>query len=511
MPGSERRTEEMNGMSRKLAALLLAVMMTVCAAQALAEGRDAAAAAAAGEEVPAAEPVVLATVNGDEIRSDNSAMKQLTDYYTEYYTAYGMDTTDEVFQANVKAVGLQWAIEDTLYRQKAAELNVAGMTDEQKAALEADAKKIWEDNVTSYMTQQGVGENATDEEKAAARITALADIEANYGYTEESYIAGYVESYAEVQARQNVQDAVLGEITVSDEEILNHFNELVEEDRASYEGNIPMYEYYTQYMGKKSYYVPEGYRGITHILLDVDDELMNNYTTLSAKLEEQQEKATSDEAIEASEGETAAPAEGETAAPAEGETAEAAEAQEEPVTEEMVAAARQAILDSVQGQVDEILAKYQAGTAFGDLIAEYGTDPGMTTEPNKTNGYAVHKDSILFDPAFTEGAMSLAKLGDVSEPVLGSYGVHLLHYTRDIPAGAVEMTDEMKEELRTELLSEKENEAVNAMVAGWMNESDIQYTEAGQALLDAAAAANEEPAESVTATEATEETLADGN
>jgi peptidyl-prolyl cis-trans isomerase C len=170
----------------------------------------------------------------------------------------------------------------------------------------------------------------------------------------------------------------------------------------------------------------------------------------------------------------------------------------------MIDAARQAIMDSVQAQVDEIMAKYASGTPFVDLIDEYGTDPGMKQEPTRTEGYAVHADSILWDKAFTEGAMALKEIGEVSEPVLGSHGVHLLHYTRDIPGGAVEVTEEIRKQLEEELLSEKETAAVTEMVEGWMNEAEIVYTEEGQAILDAAEKAD---AETVETTEATEETL----
>ena len=259
-----------------------------------------------------------------------------------------------------------------------------------------------------------------------------------------------------------------------------------------------MYEYSTQYMNQSSYYVPEGYRGITHILLEVDEELMNNYKNLTASLEEQEEQATADDNTETTE----APAENAEA------PAETAEATAEPVTQEMVDAARQAILDSVKDKVDEINAKYQAGTPFADLIAEYGTDPGMTVEPNKTNGYAVHKESILYDPVFTEGAMALEKVGDISEPVLGTYGVHILHYTRDIPAGAVEMTDEIRSTLSNELQEELEQAAVSAMVADWISQADIQYTEEGQQL-KRVLEENNSASESVEATEATEAVLGD--
>ena len=515
-----------NTWSRKLAAMLLAGMMLLCSVSALAETTEETAAEAAAEtteETTAAEtaeeaaeaavaeekaaPVLLATVNGEEIWSDNKDLTELTQYYLDYYAAYGYDTTEESFQTYLKLAGLQWAVESTLYHQKAEELGVSGMTEEQRSQIEADAKAEWDQAISYYAEQQGKTDTSTEEEAAAATVAALAYVEANFGYTEESYINEYVESSLETMLRENVQKAVLGDTTVTDEAVTDYFNELVEEDRSNYENNVPMYEYYTNYMGSESYYVPEGYRGITHILLEVDADLMSNYTKLAAELEEQQEQETADESTDAAKTEeTAAPAEETTEAPAEAETTEEPK---EPVTQEMVDAARQAILDSVADQVKEIMAKYEAGTPFADLIAEYGTDPGMTTEPNKTNGYAVHKDSILWDPAFTEGAMSLNAVGDVSEPVLGSYGIHILHYTRDIPAGAVELTEELRGKLREELQEEQDSAAVSAMVEEWREKADIQYTAEGQEILDAASAMTDE--ESVEATEATEEALADGN
>ena len=506
-------------MWRRMAAMLLAVLM-MATGLAAAEGTEPAVVADLTAE-EASEPVLLASVNGEEIWSNNADMQELMDYYISYYSSYGYDASSPDIQAYLKAAGLQWAIEGVLYAQKAAELNVTELTEEQQADLETKARAEWEEAVGYYAESQGsLTEDSTEEEKAAARLKALAYIESNFGYTEESYVREYVEGSREPQMRTNVQKAVLGEIEVTEEEITDHFNELVEEDKKTYGDNIPMYEYYTQYMGSESYYIPEGYRGITHILLEVDPTLMENYTTLAARLEEQNQAAAVEEtdestetagnaaeaATEAAENTEAAATE----APADTDTATEApaepEATAEPVTQDMVDAARQAILDSVQAQVDEIMAKYKAGTPFADLIAEYGTDPGMTTEPSKTDGYAVHSESILWDPAFTQGAMALERIGDVSAPILGSYGIHLLHYTRDIPGGAVELTEAIREQLKAELLQEKENEAVTAMMTEWVKAAEIIYTNEGQAILDAAEAAYAAE-ESVEATEATEEVL----
>lgn len=503
-----------------------------------------------GETAETAEPVLLATVNSEEIFDNNTDLTDLVNYYSSYYASMGYDASDPGMQAMIRAYGLEWAVECALYRQKAAELGITGLTEEDVAALEAAARAEWEEAVAYYQSQVApVGEDATEEDIAASRVTTLAYIESNFGYTEESYVREYVDGSVQTQIRQKVTDAEIGEISVSEQEIIDQFNAQVETDKASYEGNIFMYEYYTQYMGETSYYVPEGYRGITHILLEVDEDLLKNYTDLTARFEEQKEgpaEETTDDpdaeaeepdaeeeeeedgweadatlemedggegdfesadedglfaelAAQAEDGEEAEEDAADETEDAEAEDAadedESAESEEEaaeapePVTQEMVDAAKQAILDSVQPTIDEIMFKFNAGTPFADLIEEYGTDPGMQAEPSKSQGYMVHADSILWDPAFITGAMTLEKVGDVSEPVIGSYGIHILFYLRDVPAGAVDMTEEIRENIHDELLTAKESDAVSAMMERWTAEADIQYTEAGQALKDAGEAA----------------------
>ena len=128
----------------------------------------------------------------------------------------------------------------------------------------------------------------------------------------------------------------LKDVTVSDEDVQAEFDSLVEADKEKYEGHVDQYENdqymnrmyaaygYTDYITPQ-YYVPSGYRGVSHILLDVDDTLMETYTNLLATYEEQQDQ------IEAGE-----------------------EVTEELVTLEQVEASKQAIIDSVQPTIDEI-------------------------------------------------------------------------------------------------------------------------------------------------------------
>lgn len=438
-------------MMKRLISVLLSLILAAGVSLAFAEDLNAVFAQIIPEE-----PVTLVTVNGQEIRSDNNYLNSVLAYYLDYAQYSGYELTDPELLSTVKWYALRYSISSALIRQNAAKLGLDQFTDEEKAAMEAEAKGEWESIVQSFIDDSGaVTADSTDEEKAAAR----ANVEAlllQQGYDEARYVAEYTDNEIEGILTERMEEYCSEGVTISDEAVQAYFDSLVGEDREQYENDIATYEYMTQYYGQSSYYTPEGFRGIVHILLKVDDELLSNWKDLSDRLKEQAAGEGDESAAES--------------------TAENAE----PVTEEMVKAAEQAILDSVQPVVDEIKAKLADGALFEDLIREYGTDPGMENDETRANGYAVHKDSILWDPVFRDTAMGLEKVGDVSDPVVGSYGVHILQYLRDIPGGAVELTDDMKEEFRASLLDEAKVSALNAALDQWEQEAEIVYSEAGE-------------------------------
>ena len=480
-------------MFKRFLCILLSLMLAAGMTAALAEEPATETEAPAESGAPAAAdetPVLLVTINGDEIMSDDYEVQYWIGYYLYQLANSGYDTSDAEMLAMVNYYALLNSMRYYVIRQKAAELGLDKVSDEEKAKMEASAKENWEQAIASYT--QNVTEESSDDDKAAARADAIAALK-NDGYEEESYISEYVDSEITNLMITRLMDHVSEGMEVTDEEIQAHFNELVEEDKTNYAEDISNYEFYTQYYQQPSYYTPEGYRGIDHILLKVDETLLNTWKDLTARLEEQKEAAAGPE-------ETPVP----------DESAEATEAAEptdtpaptaEPVTEEMVESARQAILDSVKPTVDEIKAKMKDGASFDDLILEYGTDPGMQDEATRKAGYPVHKDSILYDPAFTAGAVALEKVGDVSDPIVGQNGVHILHYLRDIPGGAIELTDAMKAEIHDELLEQKRNEALNTALDKWMEEAAIVYTEAGESWKIEEESAAEEAAPEETAAE----------
>lgn len=112
-------------------------------------------------------------------------------------------------------------------------------------------------------------------------------------------------------------------------------------------------------------------------------------------------------------------------------------------------------LASVAEQTAEIEARLQAGEAFTDLIVAYGTDTAMQNAEFLRTGYQVHRDSVVWEDAFVAAAFSMDKPGDWSAPLASDKGVHILYYLKDVPAGAVTLTEPLREALQYTLYAER--------------------------------------------------------
>ncbi len=440
-------------------------------------------AAALAEDTAAAElqdTDVLATVNGTELTWADVApvYDSLVSSYGNYY-----DLTDSANVELFRAVAMQNKINEVIMQAKIAELGIA-LTDEEAAAAEEDAQSDWDNAISSYISQQhsDLTDESSQEDKDAANAEAVQYFN-DLGYSPESL----KENYKQYALYDKLEATIVQDVTVTDEEVEALYQELVESDRALYENDIAAYVDYNNYVDQMAMYAmyygtdssmdyawyrPAGFRAVKHILLPVDAELMQTYQDLQARLEEQVESET--------EGDE------ESAAAAAEETADAeatAEPTEEPVTQEQVDEAKAAILASIADKIDEIYAKIEEGVDFDELIAEYGvnedgtaSDPGMTSEPYKTSGYEVSSASTNYVAPFVEAAFSVDNVGDVSAPYISSYGVHIVKYIADIPAGPIEMTEAQREAKRTELLTSKQNELYTATMDQWNQEADITYT-----------------------------------
>ena len=468
-------------------------------------------AAALAEDTAAAElqdTDVLATVNGTELTwaDVQPVYDSLVSSYGNYY-----DLTDSANVELFRAVAMQNKINEVIMQAKIAELGIT-LTDEEATAAEEDAQSDWDNAISSYVSQQhsDLTDESSQEDKDAANAEAVQYFN-DLGYSPESL----KENYKQYALYDKLEATIVQDVTVTDEEMEAWYQELVESDRARYENDIAAYVDYNRKVEQTNalygtaimdyaWYRPAGFRAVKHILLPVDDDLMTTYQDLQARLEEQVEAATEDT---------------EDTAAADTADAEAtAEPTEEPVTQEQVDEAKAAILASIADKIDEIYTKIEAGVDFDELIAEYGvkedgtaSDPGMTSEPYKTNGYEVSSVSTNYAAPFVEAAFSVDNVGDVSAPYISQFGVHIVKYIADVPAGPIEMTAEQREARRTELLASRQGGLYTATMDQW-NQEAVVFTGLIPSYADIEAreaAAAEEAA--ATADDATaDDTAADG-
>lgn len=447
-------------MQKKMLALLAALVLALSATPAYAEQ-------------PAEDPV-MATFNGENI------LKSEVDKVIPQLSGYMSDATDYRNAA-------EFVVQQRILQKKIEEMGFNTFTAEEESAFAAEAEKQWNEGIDSYVSYY----LAEDTEEARAQLKTQAEaFYAQQGLTRESLIDNIRKS----AAVDRMSSYLVGDYEPTEEEIQGVFQQFGASYQKNYENNVAAYEYNTYYYQQPSWYTPEGYRGIIHILIKPDAEKLENYSTLMSRYEEQQSAAG---------GETAAPQEPEATAEAAAEAAEATAAPTatpEPVTPEQIEQARQAVMDSVKTQVDDIYARLAKGESFESLIAMYGEDPGMKDEKTLSEGYNVHKDSVVWDPVFTKAAFSdkMVKAGDVSDPVIGSYGVHILKYLRDVPSGLI-MTDSIHSEIVDYLKAVKNNSAMTGAIADWTKDYTITYNEESIKAATEAARAKEPDDEGVQA------------
>ncbi len=458
----------MKMMKRLLACLLMLALcctLTACKKDAPAANNNAQA-----TEAPAAP--TTSSGNPDDVMitvgTETVTRAEYEDYLatlTSFYSNYGYDMTNPSLAAMLKEIALKTGVEYAVMDQKIAEMGLALTEDEKNTAI-ANAKAQWDSVVADGLAYYGITEESTEEERNTTTVNVLAELEGR-GYTPESFQADAVAN----AAYDKLYNVITKDVTVSDEDVVNYYNSLIEADKAKYENDAAAYEQ-AQYMNQlytmygmadyvtPLYYKPAGYRLVTHILLEADEALLTAYTDLQATYEEQQNTLE-----------------------------EGGEVTETLVTAEEVENARLAILANVQPKVDEINQKLAEGKTFAELIPEYTTDPGMSDAEAIANGYEVHMDSINWATPFRDQAFTVDTIGAVTAPVVSEFGVHILQYVADVPAGPVELTDELRASFHATLLKADQDDAFYTQVDQWMAAANPVYSAEAQALLDAAAAA----------------------
>lgn len=227
---------------------------------------------------------------------------------------------------------------------------------------------------------------------------------------------------------QRVLDRYCGEIALGDGEALAYYEQnYVSVCRERYEGNIPLFEQEVLVSGGVSYYVPEGYRRIKHIVMALPEDIVERLSALQS----------GSSAISQDEWQAMLDAAGKTMKP----------------------------------KTDAIYQALADGESFESQMRLYSYDTGVAPEDA---GYLIHADSVLWDDGFLKAAMALEHPGDVSEPVVTTAGIHIILYAGDEPAGPLALTQEQQELLEQEALADKQTRALEELVSRYRDDYEIE-------------------------------------
>ena len=437
---------------------------------------------------PFYESQIVATYGDGGIIWKTAALEQYN-AAAKMYSQYGISI--DSLGGDVKADILKGMVQEAVLDAKAQELGLTELDNETLEGLKTRAQTMFDSYVEQYksnFTADSSGTAKTDEEAVAAATEFLNQ----KGLTVETLLTRLTAD----RVRENLHASVTADVTVSDEEIKAKYDAMVAADQEKYSNDRS----YNSARNSNTVIAwnPEGYRAVKHVLVKFSDDqatryrdLRNRIDSLNAELEAldnpapTEAPAGADKADEGENASEAAPAEDATAQKTEDdEASEAEEGAVETRTREQI----QAELDQANADMDalyaelepkarEVVDAFNGGADFDSLIEKYGEDPGMAAEPAKTQGYAVSANSTTWEKAFTDGAMAISEAGQISEPVHGSNGLHIIWYMGDIAPGAVPFED-ISEEVSKLALADKVADTYNQQAAAWIEEAaPIYYTE----------------------------------
>lgn len=414
------------------------------------------------EEVDRQTPIIEVAgktiTKGEVLAQAESVM----DYYEYIYSMYGMsyDRTADSAVASAREEAINGLVQNAVLEQKIAEKGFDTFTEEEEADIRASAEKTYASYAETVKNFAFADTELTGEELDAA----VAEQMLAYGYgTLDDLIA----SERVNRSIQKLKDDTVKDIAVSEEELNTEYSTRVETDKANYGGNPDSYDYGAAVTnGTTVYYTPAGYRTVKQILLKFAEADQTAIDDLNKQLTSKKSELTTAQNSLSALGEDASADDEVTAAnrAALTESVEALTADVDKLQSDLDAA-KEAGYAALQSTVDEIQGKLAEGESFDSLIDAYNQDPGMTE-----NGYLVSENSRNWVAEFKDASMALAAVGDVSDPVRTSYGIHLIKYASDVAEGEIGL-DAVRDTLSDSLLTEKQNTAYNEAVDKWVEEA----------------------------------------
>ena len=404
-------------MNKKLTvffAVIIAAAMLFGACQA----EDVSDTATPGPVVDNDANIVVVEVNGEPIYYD-----EYYDLYAAYCSSYGIAEDDEQYASIIQEMVLSNLVSETVLTQKLEELGYMDLSDEELAEATQQAQDEIDYNIEYlYGTEidEVLGEDYTDEERAAVLAEYEEELLDTYGLVKEDIIQSYIESVASEAANEDLTK----DIVPTEEEIKAEYDDYVAADEEALEADTTLYVSYFL-GGSPVYYVPTGVRQVLQVLVGIDEDTQNAISLLRSEGYDDQADLLREDAL--------------------------AKIEEE----------AQALLDQIEA----------GELSFEDaaLSEEYNDDTGTTEE-----GYPVVEGATDYVDEFTEGAMALEEVGDMSGLVGSDFGYHILKYIADTPEGAVDY-DSVHDDIAETLTSTMQSQEWSDLLDQWETEAEIVY------------------------------------
>ncbi len=412
---------------------------------------------------------VILDINGETVdkaafTANYNAMMNQEYQMQQMYQMYGMQAP-EIVPEDVMNRAKDQTIRDIIIRQKAAELKLNELTEDEEKELQTQVDSEWQSTL-DQVKQYYFADTKLEGEELDSAIEHQAE---DLGISRELTEAGLRETFVSGKLEKDATK----EVTVPEEDIKADFDAKVEANKASYEADPNAYGSAIN-GGQTVYFAPEGYRMVKQVLIKFLPEDQTKIDAIKADQSGAQTALTS--AVEAK------------AANAEALLKEGISEDEKKTLEEQ-ATQLQATLDEAQQKVDklaqDLLAAQNAGYEailpkaqevynkaktedFDALAKEFNEDTGM---PER--GYAVREGFSSFDEAFVKPAMALANVGDVAEPSQGMYGYYIVQYAADVTPGPVDY-EAVKGNLHDALLTTKKSQAWEDAIKLWTDSAKVE-------------------------------------
>lgn len=401
---------------------------------------------------------VIVDVNGETV--DKATIKAEVEYEIQnnqqmnsYYSMFGMEAGLPTDEATLTPEVIDNYVELLVAQQKARELGMDQLTDEEKAEVDADAQEQYDGLIEQVIAYYFADAGELTEEEIREQAIALA---VENGATVESY----AESVAQNKALEKLQAETVKDVAVTDEDLQTALEANAESDKEYYAEDPSGYCSAVN-NGTAMYYAPAGCRMVKQILVKFTEDDSVTVTNANTALTAARNGLTNAENALTNAAEDADLEALQTAVTEAQAALEAAQADFDAVT-----AAAQA---NIQDKVQEVYAAATAeGADFDALIEQYNEDTGMPAQ-----GYALCEGYTDFVESFTAAGMALEKVGDVSEPAPSTYGYHILQYTGDVAEGTAALED-VRQVLTADVLSAKQSQCFADALAAWKAEANVK-------------------------------------